>query len=250
MKKKVVIIIVAAIITIGVSYGIIISLGKPYYEVETRVEKVKEEESIGWVRVQGTNIDYPVISSYRENIDEKVDDFAWINTLEPEGEIFDRVLLYGHNLLNLSSTPKIADSNHTRFEQLMSFAYHDFAEENQYIQYSDSEQDYLFEIYSVSLFDKFELDESVMMDEETKAEYIQDTLDISIYDYGINPDATSPLITLVTCTRMLGSTTLYQFRIDAVLVDDESYKKNITKTENYDIIEEKINYEDVVSNEV
>ena len=57
-------------IAILLVFGLIrlISSIKPFYETKERTEKIKtynktheNTKAVGWVRVQGTNIDYPVI---------------------------------------------------------------------------------------------------------------------------------------------------------------------------------------------
>ena len=82
MKKKKKQVLVAAILLIALLIiGLIISftnMFKSSYKVSDRTLKVREKSSegypvMGWVRVQGTNIDYPVImetpSAYESGID-------------------------------------------------------------------------------------------------------------------------------------------------------------------------------------
>ncbi len=221
-----------------------------YYQIESRYNKVQEEEVYGWIRVQGTNIDIPIVDSYIEDISDRTGNFAWMNPTEEESKLYDRTIVYGHNLLNLSATPEVTNPDHTRFEQLLSFLNYNFAKENQYIQYSDDEKDYLFEIYSVSFYEAGNFNNSLEFTSEEKEAYINKAIEDSIYNYNIIPSNDEELITLSTCTRFFGPTLQYQFRIEGRIITEKNQKKEITKTENYEIIDEKVENKDVISNEV
>ena len=142
----------------------IAALKRPVYQIEPRGRNIvnaqkKDGEgmkTVGWLRVQGTNIDYPIVYAPGINLDYKVDDFVW--TEADYTSLNNIVYVSGHNIKNLSSTPLVADKSHSRFEQLMSFVYPDFIKDNQYIQYSIYGHDYLYKIYSVYFDDMANLD--------------------------------------------------------------------------------------------
>lgn len=212
----------------------------PYYEVEDRLTQVDEttlgtQYPIGWIRVQGTDIDYPLV--YESiSIYESGTDYIW-TTYVPEGEE-NRMVVYGHNLRNVSSNPLIADPEHTRFEQLMSFTDYDFAKENQYVQLTLNGENVLYKIYAVSFVTE-EGDTGYYTENKEEAEtYIKQAKENSLYDYDVDVNGDDKIISLVTCTRYFGIDGPTQFRVDLRKVrDDEKITKSkVTTTDNYDII--------------
>lgn len=207
------------------------------YKIEPRSENVEEYKrksdkvSVnGWIKVQGTNIDYPVIYvDERVDINNAIDDFAWV--VEEQETLLDKTIILGHNIKNVSSNPLITAEDHNRFEQLMSFIYYDFAKENQYIQYTRDGKDYLYKIFAVS-FEKavdFNYSSKNISKKELK-EYIETTIENSYFKYDVEVDENNKIITLVTCTRFFGNSTDYNFKIDAKLVEeDESTEKYSVK---------------------
>ena len=135
------------IITLTIIYNSI-----DYYKIVDRTNKVKKTKGtddysvVGWVKVQGTNIDYPVIYVKTEYFDfDNVDmDFTWKNT--NSDTINRRTVILGHNIRNVSSKPLINEKSFNEFENLPSFLYYDFVKENKYIEFSTSKENYLFKL--------------------------------------------------------------------------------------------------------
>lgn len=207
-------------------------------------EKKKEKDAngygtIGWLRVQGTNIDTPIIKYNSLEDIEKVDkeDFLW-NEYHEE-KIQKRVNIQGHNILNLSSKPEVGLDYFTRFEDLMSFVYLDFAKENQYIQYTVDGKNYLYQIFAVYFDEVYNLDlynPDEYKDEEV-ADFIQRSLDKSLYKYDVEVNKDEKVISLITCTRMYGNDKK-QFLVVGKMIDNNS------KTTNYEV-KESSNYKEV-----
>lgn len=220
---------------------------KKCYKIEPRADNVLKYKANtntdaydinGWLRVQGTNIDYPVI--YPDDgldLSRMVEDFVWV--IENEEELMDRTVILGHNIKNVSSNPLITDSKHTRFEQLLSFIYYDFAKDNQYIQYTKNGQDYLYQIFSVSFINEYDLAFSGNMNKDTLKDYITKAIDDSYFKYDVEVDENDKIISLITCTRFFGNAR-YRFKIDGKLLDnDEKAKlKKVTIKKNYEKIED------------
>lgn len=208
------------------------------FKVESRAdqiniykEKMKNYDVIGWLRVQGTNIDYPIIhDNGLNNISEIIEDFVWQR--EKTDKLQERTVILGHNIKNVSSNPLITNKNHTRFEQLMSFVYYDFAKENQFIQYTKNGKEYIFQIFSVSFIDEKDLIQTGNLTEEEKKNYIKKSLEDSYYKYDIEVNESDKLITLITCTRFFGGTTSYRFKIDGKLLNKEESKEKVDVKEN------------------
>ncbi len=212
---------------------------KPFYETKERTENItkynkthEQTKAVAWIRVQGTNIDYPVIySDGTVNIQEITEDFTWVlNDIE---EVKNKIFVLGHNIRNVSRNPIITDKNHTRFEQLPSFMYLDFIEDNKYVQFTINGKDYLYKIFSVSIVKDSELSyQTTSLEKEDLKEYIDKSLKESYYDFDIDIDENDNIITLATCTRFYGYSPRYTYKIDARMVRDNEKIKNYKVEEN------------------
>lgn len=182
------------------------------YKIESRVENIISEKkkddnnikTLSWVKVQGTNIDYPVVYAPGYDFSYKADDFAW--TEIDYGKLNNIVFVSGHNILNQSTNPEITAKNHTRFEQLMSFTYYDFVKDNQYIQYTIDGKDYVYKIFAVFYDETSELDlyNKIHYSKDNMRTYIDDALSKSIYKFDVDLVENDYMISLVTCTKMFG----------------------------------------------
>lgn len=243
----------AFILVISIPVGLIIFFtnnadGATFKTVD-RVKHIKKEKkkekdakgyaTIGWLRVQGTNIDAPIIKyDSMEGMEEvNKEDFLWNEY--PEEKIQKRVNIQGHNILNLSAKPEVGLDYFTRFENLMSFVYIDFAKENQYIQYTVDGENYLYQIFAVYFDEVYNLDlynPDEYSDEEVE-EFIQRSLDKSLYKYDVEVNKNEKVISLITCTRMYGNDKK-QFLVVGKMIDNDS------KTTNYEV-KENPNYKEV-----
>ena len=206
----------------------------PIYKVEDRTKNVeklkkksKKDKVIGWIKVQGTNIDMPVSSETYPSLD----NYAWIN--KPEKKLSDFIPIFGHNYINVGPHPKVNDKKLQRFEPLMAFVYSDFADKNKYIQFTFNNVNYLYQIYGVSIINDNEVYYFPNSITKTiKKKFIKDSLKESIYKYDIDVNKEDKLISLYTCTRLLGPYHYY-LKVDGKLV------KNSNKGYNYDMHEKK-----------
>ena len=247
-KKKKVFLFIGILSFLCLLGAIVFLLFYDYYPVESRVDNVientkndlKGSETIGWIRVQGTNIDFPVLYLNRSEFEGTTENYAW-NSVNTE-TLLNKVTLSGHNIMNLSSNPKVADPKSIRFEQLMGFVYLNFVEENKYIQYTFNGEDYVYKIYAVS-FPEAKDTELYVEDNLSKKEmkeYINQTLEDSIFKFDIDVNEDDKLLSLITCTRMFGAYSTRELRVDARLVRDGEIKTNydVEKTDKYEEIEE------------
>lgn len=227
----------------------LISSIKPFYESKERMEEIKaynkihdKTKAVAWIRVQGTNIDYPVIYVIGSlDLTSITDDFTWV--MNDVNNLTNYTYILGHNIQNVSSHPLITNKNHTRFEQLPSFMYLDFAKDNKYIQYTIDGKDYLYKIFSVSIVKNKDLShETTDLSKTELKEYIDKSLKDSYYDFDVEVDETDNIITLATCTRFYGSTTEYTYKIDARMVREKEKIRNysVKENKNYKAIKEKM----------
>lgn len=215
------------------------------FKVKSRVDNIAKDKAsdvdgaktIGWLRVQGTNIDYPVLYVPSISLSDISSDFAWVE--REFDSLPNNLYVSGHNIKNLSKNPEITDKDHNRFEQLLSFTYYDFIKDNQYIQFTFGGKDYVYKIFSVSYplstnRDAFNFED---FGEEEMNKYLKKEIVNSIYDMNVNVKSTDKIITLSTCTRMYGADR--DFRVSARLLrEDEKIKlSKVEKTSLYEEIE-------------
>lgn len=247
-KKKKVFLIIGILSFLCLMAAIIFLLFYDYYPIESRIDKVEEYAkkdsddytTIGWLRVQGTNIDYPVIYAPSYDFSGMTHNFLW-NEVKSD-ELLNQVTVSGHNILNLSTNPLITNKNHKRFEQLMSFVYLDFVKDNKYVQYTVNGKDYLYKIFSVSFPERSDIEKFTRenLSKKEMREYLDKSIDESIFDFDIDVNEGDKILSLVTCTRMFGHYNDIEFRVDARLVRNGELKSNydVQKSKNYHEIEE------------
>ena len=131
----------------------------------------------------------------------------------------------------------------TGFEQLLSFIYPSFVEDNQYIAYTDvNNNKAIYKIYSVSLVenDQSASFKDIYTSAEQKA-YIEKAKKNSMYDIDIDVNEDDKLLSLMTCTRFYGGDS-YSFIVDArKLRDDEKQiVSKVSTNENYKRIAERM----------
>ena len=139
----------------------------------------------------------------------------------------------------------------TGFEQLLSFIYPSFVEDNQYIAYTDvNNNKAIYKIYSVSLVenDQSASFKDIYTSAEQKA-YIEKAKKNSMYDIDVDVNEDDKLLSLMTCTRFYGGDS-YSFIVDARKLRDgekqivskvstnENYKKIVKRMKEGDTNEE------------
>lgn len=204
--KKIILVLLGAVI-----YILFILYMRPYYKVQDRISKRKEfryinnEKATGWLRVQGTNIDMAILNYLdMPDVSDPTYNIGWTHNKTSKND--DRILIYSHNVKNVSSKPLIADKSHARFEQLMSFIHYDFAKNNEYIEYTTGNKNLLYKIYSVHLIETDNIDSTEgKMAKLYKLEYIKSAINESYYKYNTDVNKNDKLITLATCTRFYGN---------------------------------------------
>lgn len=221
---------------------------KSNFEIVDESSKIEEaktygDDVVGWLRVEGTNIDMPLIRVEKDtDVYNDAYDFAWTNSY-PDGT-GNRPAYISHNIRNVSRNPIVGDDTMTRFEQLMSFIYPEFIEENQFIEFTDSEGDTsIYRIYAVALLNDDQ--NASFSDTYTKAEqkrYIKKAERESMYNIDVDVSEDDLMLTLFTCTRFYGADTSYSFRVDARQLRDgeEMIYAKVETNENYEKISERM----------
>lgn len=227
------------------------------FEIESRSSNVVENkkkdndeyETIGWLRVQGTNIDCPIITGKTElyKYPVELENYGWMTNKDRKN--YNVMNIFGHNIFNLGPSPKKSSNNFKRFEELMNFIYHDFAQENKYIQFTINGKDYVYKIFSVSIIYASDVDmfPEGEYSKQEKKDYIKLLRDNSIYDYDVDVLEEDDLISVVTCTRFLGTDAYRDILVSGRLVrDDEKIYNNysVDKNNNYKKIDKVLKGDD------
>lgn len=172
-----------------------------------QLEELQKENSeiIGWLEIEGTNINYPVLQG-------KDNEFYMKNNYKKEksknGSIFldksynwdipsSNLLLYGHN-----------NKNGTMFQELLKYKKEDFYKEHTKIKFTTNKEDSVYEIMSVFYSRVYYKNEKnvfryyYFVNAENEQEYndfVNNAKKASIYDTGITAEYGEQLLTLSTC---------------------------------------------------
>lgn len=205
---------------------------------ESGIDKINsfdagEYYKIGWLQVQGTNIDTVILDSRTANVELDYS-YGWRSVSYQDGE--NREVLMGHNILNVSSNPMLPNELLKNFESLLAFTYAGFAKENLYIQYTKNGVDELYAIYAIGFHDyEYDRAESFSKQDDVK-KYIEKARENSIYNYDIEVNENDQIITLKTCTRYFGLFEKQEFYIEArkVRENEKTYKYSVNTNSNFD----------------
>ena len=173
-----------------------------------KLEELKKQnnEIIGWIEIENTDINYPVLQA-------KDNDFYMNHNYKGEfssaGAIFldknydwnipsSNLLIYGHNM-----------KNSTMFQNLLNYNSFDFYSEHPIIKFTTTQEDSEYEIVG-AFYSKvyFKTDTNVFkyynfinaQNEEEYNSFIQNVKNASLYDTGIDAKYGDQLITLSTCS--------------------------------------------------
>ena len=263
IKNKKKILVIGLILCGIIAIGVVFLNNREYYSIASRVDKVKKErkkenkeegyQTIGWLRVQGTNIDYPIIRHIDENSDYPVEKESYVWSKNHDNKLHNNMRINGHNIFNLSSRPKRKSELFKRAEELMNFVYYDFAEENKYIQLTINNHDYLYKIFSVAFIDGSDSTFLPYLDDITTEKmkgYLTILKENSIYDYDVDVNENDKIIRIATCNRIFSDRTKEVIHISGRMLRDNEKVKNyrVRKNKNYVVLDEK--WEDVEDEEV
>lgn len=243
--------ILLSILIIGMVAVLVMKLfyNDGYYRAVNRKSNIKKSqtldnkdyETIGWIRVQGTNIDYPLYGVVQDTFEYPVtESYLW--SLNMDKDYHNVMITYGHNIMNLGPKPALKDETFTRMEELMSYVYYDFAKKNKYLQLSMNDKDYIYKIFAVNFMYVADLNEYPEGDfsQEDRDGYVKRLLEESIYDYDIDIDSDDNILSVVTCTRFFDDGKNYDFIVSGRLVRPgekiDNYK--VSRNKNYTEIDE------------
>jgi sortase B len=158
--------------------------------------KQRNEDIVAWIRIDGTDIDYPIVQAddneyyLHRDIDKKYNTCGWIfmDYKNTESFIDKNTVIYGHNIksgMMFSDLQKILNNKYGNDITIEIYTQTEKLEYRVYSCYMEEPEDYAIK--------------SNLVEEDDVEKYINEMLERSYIPYNIVPDKTDKLITLSTC---------------------------------------------------
>lgn len=161
----------------------------------------QNEDFVGWIKIEGTKIDYPVVQTpdrpnyyLRRGFDKKYSYYGVPYVAELcDMETSDNIIIYGHNM-----------NNGSMFSDLEKYRSEKFWQEHRYITFDTLYGFGTYEILAVfktaaGAKDEFSYHKFADGNQEGFDQYISQCKAMSLYDTGVTAQKGDRLITLSTC---------------------------------------------------
>lgn len=174
----------------------------PTYEVlDVNFDELlaQNEQTVGWVRLNNTNISFPIVQApdntfyLTHNFNKKYNSAGWIFADSSNNfETLDKnTIVYGHNRRNGTMFSTI--------RQLLNPEWFN-EQSNKYFNFNTKDHKYIAQIFSVYKISKNKLVLNNKYDtEEAFNEFIQDCKSKSVYDFNLDVNYFDNVLTLCTC---------------------------------------------------
>ena len=165
----------------------------------------KNPDTIGWIKVLGTDINYPVVQTNNNDFylthsfDKSYNKAGWIfadyiNKNLKNNELDKNTIIYGHNRQNNSMFGTL--SNVFKEEWLSN-------KENHYINFSTVNNNMVWEVFSTYTIEKEEYYiQSNFSSDEEYISFLNTIKNRSTYKYDVNISKEDKILTLSTCTNV------------------------------------------------
>ena len=165
----------------------------------------KNPDTIGWIKVLGTDINYPVVQTNNNDFylthsfDKSYNKAGWIfadyiNKNLKNNELDKNTIIYGHNRQNNSMFGTL--SNVFKEEWLSN-------KENHYINFSTLNNNMVWEVFSTYTIEKEEYYiQSNFSSDEEYISFLNTIKNRSTYKYDVNISKEDKILTLSTCTNI------------------------------------------------
>lgn len=165
----------------------------------------KNPDTIGWIKVLGTDINYPVVQTNNNDFylthsfDKSYNKAGWIfadyiNKNLKNNELDKNTIIYGHNRQNNSMFGTL--SNVFKEEWLSN-------KENYYINFSTLNNNMVWEVFSTYTIEKEEYYiQSNFSSDEEYISFLNTIKNRSTYKYDVNISKEDKILTLSTCTNI------------------------------------------------
>lgn len=162
-------------------------------------------DTIGWIRILGTDINYPVVQTTDNNFylthsfDKSYNRTGWIfadcTNLNLKNNQLDRnTVIYGHNRQNDSMFGTLSNTLKKEWRN---------NEENQYINFSTLNRSMMWQVFSTYIIDSedYYIKTSFASDMEY-TEFLDTIKNRSTYNFNVNISKNDKILTLSTCTNI------------------------------------------------
>ncbi|MCI8623875.1 MAG: sortase [Provencibacterium sp.] len=162
---------------------------------------------MGYLRIPGTNIDYPVVQGPNNNYYTHLDIYknsshngvVWADSDVRPGS--NNIVLYGHNWTNYSANPRIGNASDVMFAQLTAYQHLSFAQEHPTIQFANANGDATWVVFAAL----YTTDLSTYINTEiSPTSLAQWAKRQSLHDFSVDVNNSDQILTLSTCTRYYG----------------------------------------------
>lgn len=219
----------------------------PSLQAQIADAKAKNDEIIGWLRIDDTEIDGAVVQAENNTKYERLNEwgeYSWTGTFFADyecnftgrEELSKNTVIYGHNVHYDD------DMNGERFSQLFHFTDQDFARNHPYVYFSiagdaaengeNTSDDMVWRVFAVFYtttdFDYIRINKDYRdpsQGEITDAQLmniITEARDRSEYDYDVQVSPTDKILTLSTCSYKYGRRDDVRFVVMAKLVEEDT----------------------------
>ena len=191
-------------------------------------------DTIGWLQIPGTNIDYPVMQGATLTTYADLDinrNYSYNGSLWVDTDINDastNTVIFGHNWTNVSSNPSVGRAGDVMFAQLPSFAHLWFAQRVPYFYYSSTSQDMVWQVFAAFYTTDLEFYLYTTRTGSALQSIIDKGRSLSLHHYDVSVSSSDRIITLSTCTRALGSSEDQRFVVMAKLVSSGDPNVQVT----------------------
>ena len=197
-------------------------------------------DTVGWLKVPGTRIQYPVVQRkddekyyLKRDFNQKKNVMGWIyadsrNNLET---LDDNTIIYGHNIkvgIQFGSLKNVLEESWYKKEK------------NHIITFNTIKKNMKWQVFSVYLVPKTsDYLANTFTSKEEKMRFINKVKDRSIYNFNVNVNVNSKILTLSTCNQHVNRTVLHAVLIeDNEIIPDENEEEEIASTPTKEEIEE------------
>ena len=198
----------------------------------------------GWLKVPGTNINYPVLHNANDvyyYLDKDIykqksrDGVIYAGPTVRFGKsdaISKNTVLFGHNWTNVSANPRIGSTSDVMFAQLTSYHHLSFAQAYPYVYYSTDSQEMTWVVFAAFYTDiGFNYIEPNPTD-ASFTEIVNGARSRSRHNFAVEVASTDKIVTLSTCTRAYGSSDQQRFVVMARMLRPGETIKEVTVTAN------------------
>ena len=200
-----------------------------------------------WLKVPGTNINYPVLQSASGANPHYYLDKNIYKQTSRDGVIYagstckfgtgsaglsKNTVLFGHNWTNYSAAPRIGSASDVMFAQLAGYHYLNFAKAYPYLWFSSDSQEMTWVVFAAFYTDvSFNYIEPNPNDAGFAA-IISGAKARSRHNFGVEVSTSDKILTMSTCTRAYGSSDKQRFVVMARLLRSGETVKEINVTTN------------------